>query len=493
MNHPSTSVNHWLWIGGAVVLHLLMLSLPPVNLEFVFADAAKYFINPANVQLIEQYFYYQANTLGVPGLSAILLKVVPSMDALIAVRVVSIMGIALFGWSLIRIAQYLGRPLNSALLWVMLLNPLIWTYSGRGTADFLPAAVGLCSVALALGMPGKTSRLLLAGLVMGVAAVLKYHELALLIVLFSLVAPQQGWRHAWVATSIVAIVAVAILAVYLLWMHSEFGFWVTPARFQEIHEITLKNILSNFVAYAGFLILLSMPFAFLVPGLLRAIYVHWKLALPMIFTLLTIGVYFIKDTGEMNLGPLDRWISKPVLAAGFMAFAIMCFIPFLNDSQATAEEARKKRYLSSALLLILLTFSFSRPAQRYLVPFFPLFLLVLPQRVFRMSRITLTVIAIFVVVNGFISYSQWCTGMVAQKMVAVLKQSGKLELTDPGVIEGHVGNYFPNAPRAGMQFAVVNGVPEGAVISIQSEFVFLRKSISLMELTGSNDINSFGE
>ena len=178
------------------MLHLLMLSLPPVNLEFVFADAAKYFINPANVQLIEQYFYYQANTLGVPGLSAILLKVVPSMDALIAVRVVSIMGIALFGWSLIRIAQYLGRPLNSALLWVMLLNPLIWTYSGRGTADFLPAAVGLCSVALALGMPGKTSRLLLAGLVMGVAAVLKYHELALLIVLFSLVAPQQGWRHA---------------------------------------------------------------------------------------------------------------------------------------------------------------------------------------------------------------------------------------------------------------------------------------------------------
>ena len=55
----------------AILLHLSLLWLPGINLEWVFSDGAKYFETRDPI-LLKHYFLIQANTLGMPFLASIL-------------------------------------------------------------------------------------------------------------------------------------------------------------------------------------------------------------------------------------------------------------------------------------------------------------------------------------------------------------------------------------------------------------------------------------
>jgi hypothetical protein len=99
----------------------------------------------------------------------------------------SVGGIILFGFGLLRISRFMCLQDNVSILALLLLNPLVWTFSARRIADFLPAAVGVFAISLTLGTHYALPRALAAGILLGFAAILKYPFLCLSVFLIALV------------------------------------------------------------------------------------------------------------------------------------------------------------------------------------------------------------------------------------------------------------------------------------------------------------------
>jgi len=119
--------------AGVVVLvllaaasHLAYLGTPPVNLEFSFIDAAKYF-STGNPQDLAQYFYYEANTLAIPWIAAAIHWLIPGLGIEYIPRLLAVASVPFLAIGLLRINRQLGKPVTPYLLLsVVLFNPLEW-------------------------------------------------------------------------------------------------------------------------------------------------------------------------------------------------------------------------------------------------------------------------------------------------------------------------------------------------------------------------------
>src|ERR1022692_4391081 len=90
----------------ATLLHLSLIWLPGINLEWVFADGAKYFecYDPG---LLKHYVLLEANTLGMPFLASVLHRVLPFLGQNALLRVFSGSSFLLLGYSLLKLYSLL--------------------------------------------------------------------------------------------------------------------------------------------------------------------------------------------------------------------------------------------------------------------------------------------------------------------------------------------------------------------------------------------------
>ena len=131
-----------------IAAHLAFIGLPSINFEWAFVDAARYF-GLHQQELLVRYFEVEANPLGVPLLAYIIHLILPFVIIDIVPRLLAISGFVFLAFALLRISERVGIAFSAPLLTaIIFLNPLIWTFGGRGTADFFPAALALCAVAL---------------------------------------------------------------------------------------------------------------------------------------------------------------------------------------------------------------------------------------------------------------------------------------------------------------------------------------------------------
>ncbi|SAK88681.1 hypothetical protein AWB81_04677 [Caballeronia arationis] len=454
------------FVALVVVIHCLMVLLPSVNQEFVFADGAQFFTTH-DQGLLDRYFSYQANTLGLPWLAHIVAYVLP-FRKLAVIRLLSVAGIVLLTAGFIRISRYQGRPVGINMLALLLLNPLIWTYSARATADFLPAALAIFAISLAIEAGRNVFLLLLSGALLGFASILKPHVFCVFLVLFGLLWTGRKRVSPWSPAAIVFLASMGMLAAYLAKVHEAFGFWIAPPRFQHIHALSTTNIGGNFVAYVGFLVMLTAPLSLIIPGIGKFLQRHWKLLLPLAIGLVLVFAVGIHGEGEMNLGPLDRFVPKSVQSGIFILLSMFFLAPVLVSQGVDDSNAHMRKAVGLAVLAALLVFSLSRPAQRYLLPLLPLFLLILPREALRKKTLIMVTLLIFASINVFIGYSQWCTGTAAIKMVQALQSAGLLDETDPGAIAGDVGNYFRAEHLGNARYVVVPGVVNNSRLTVRS-------------------------
>ena len=73
------------------------------------------------------------------------------MEEVFKIRAINLMGIPLLAIGIFRISSYLKLNNFNVVILLTILNPIVWTYSGRATADFLPTALGVFAISLALG------------------------------------------------------------------------------------------------------------------------------------------------------------------------------------------------------------------------------------------------------------------------------------------------------------------------------------------------------
>lgn len=464
-----------------VLIHSLFLSFPPVNQEFAFVSAAQFFMTH-NHELLDQFFTYQANTLGLPYLTYLLSKNLPHFDTLTLIRLINTFGIVLLIAGLHNIAKLIHHTEVNKVIWLVLLNPLIWTFSERATADFIPAALAVFSISLSVGKNQPLPRAVLSGLLLGVAAILKYHALSLL-VLFAALLWINDRTQAIKKLVIAGLISVSIVIMYALSIHHIFGFWLTPDRYQHIHHVHLSGIANNFILYTGFLGLIALPTFFLSEKLWKVLIAHWKILAVVFCLLLALGINVVQDSGELNLGPLDSLLPKDLR---IMLLSLMCLATFTLIYPFSQEHDNTiKKHLGIAILITLFAFSSSRPAQRYLLFVIPFFVMILPRNIYKSKLVYVSTIVLFIAANTFIELSRYATGSAAQAMVTALNKKHLLEVSSPGDVESHVGNEFYANKEVPKRFTIVSGKNEAAILTSSGGLFFYKKYFSLLPLNPS--------
>lgn len=457
----------------ALIVHLALLKLMGVNLEFAFVDAARYF-QTSNPALIDQFFYYEANTLGLPYLAYLAAQIFPNVETLILIRIINMIGLILLFLGAINICRFLEVKHYAQIMALLIFNPLVWAYSGRATSDFLPVALGVYSISLALGNRHNFCMALLSGLLLGFSCVLKYHTLSLLFFLFALLTYKHPFKVVFNKMLVIIAVSGSVLTLYLILVKANFGFWFAPQKFKEIHGVTFSNVLGNFVLYTGFLGVLVLPTFFLSKVIYVNIKTHWRFIIPTLLFVIFFGIYFFSDNGELNFGPLDRYLDEKFRV---IILSTLFLLPILL--MTGHQEIHCRRGLGISLLIVILLFSCTRPAQRYLLFIIPFFIFLVPTNIIKSKIIILSAIFSFVLVNSIIELNRFSTGVAAEKMVRMLQIKKILERTDPGAIEAHVGNKFFNTKGMKKSYLVVSGLNGDAIFSVSSGFGFYKKTYSL--------------
>jgi hypothetical protein len=478
----------WLLVAAACLAHLALGWLPGINLEWAFSDALLYFQH-GDPRHIERYFAVQANTLGLSFSAYLLATLLPGLDAAYAPRLLSSLGILVLGAALIRIARLLDYNQRDALLVMLaLINPMVWVYSGRGTADFLPAALALYSVSLFWDKTVRLPGLAIAIVAFSTAIVIKYHAALLLPLLWleALGRANADYKSTLWRLSAVSALVLSGPLLYVLLVRQTLGFWFIPPAFQHSFPISFSSFATNCVSYLGYLSLLLLPLS-MVPLLRRLSSRRSLVLLALAFSaLFALGYVAIEPDGEMNFGPLDRYLNSQV-ASGILCASAGLLVFVLQDCFAAAKSPETRRLLICLLLgiaLFIAVLSFTRPAQRYLLFALPLAYYFVATPGANRKMVVGAAIALMMSVNLYVGISQYATGTASRALVQQLVARGLLERTNPGDLLWHAGNAFPlGADFKDATYTIVNGHhPEQMLFAESAPLPFIRRAYSVIPI-----------
>jgi hypothetical protein len=476
-------------ILAATLLHLSLIWLPGINLEWVFADGVKYFECHDPV-LLKHYFLLQANTLGMPFLGSVLHRLLPFLGQNTVMRVLSASSYLLLGYSLLKLYSLFEQDYNPAvLLAVVFLNPLIWTFGGRGTADLFPAALTLLAITLFWQPNSSPLRLAIAILAYGIAITLKYHAALLLplVGLERLTRPSASMRKPLMAYTIIVALVLVLPVGYVFIVKHLYGFWLLPPGFRAKHgaNLSLVSILMNLIGYAAYLSLLLVPYS--LSAVRKRVRTTRKALITFIATtaVFTAGFYGMRPGEEMRFGPLDAYINPRIYGGAFLVFAVI-FVLLAKDTLLNATTSSSRRYVLCMFLGIVIfvaILSLTRPAQRYLLFVLPLAYFFVMTKGRSGKYITGATVMAYGTIILFITLSQVASGAVARNMMQQITERGLLDDTEAGYIMGNAGDRFPDqvngAPHKG--YTVIAGNSPRAIVTVESHPApLVRKVLSLV-------------
>jgi len=457
---------------------MAILSFPLVNLEFAFSDAGRFFQTGEKIYL-EQYFFYQANTLAIPFLSALFGNMLPFIDVIYFPRIFSAFSFILLGLAIIRFNKLMGQKIPTyLLLLIIFFNPLIWIFGGRGFADLFPAAVGLLALSLLWSEEKENSWKIWGIILLSISITLKYHAILILIPIAVEIFLRAGLslRSRLILITKYSTGSLVIPLLYVVLVKMEFGFLFIPSKMQEGHQFNLLFILNNFVLYLGYLFLLILPFPALF--LIRKIVINTRKNLlayifSIVFSILfvfVLGYLFVTPQGEMSFGPLDPYVDSSVVMGCFLVFAGALLSVFYYNFRSAIANYQVNRY-KLALLLFLILFLFvlsaTRPAQRYLIFILPLVYFMMSPLDLKPGKVWIATILIYICANIFLLINQYNVGFASRLVVNELTRRKIIEKTAPGAIEMHGGNYFFKDRISKKEYTVIDGKNDNAVFFIE--------------------------
>ena len=106
--------------------------------------------------------------------------------------------------------------------------------------------------------------------------------------------------------------------------------------------------------------------------------------------------------------------------------------------------------------------------------------MVLPTAFLKSRLIVVSTICFFFIINIFIEYNRWNTGVASILMVQEIEANGFMQNTDPGVMLPHVGNRFPVNGAEKKDYVIVAQNNNNAIIVTSSGIGGLKKYYSLI-------------
>ena len=475
------------WLAVMILGHAVVLNEPFVNQEVAFSEGARGLADSAYSDGMTRYWRHQVNPLGYSAITA-LFRAIPGLSGEFwTARLAS-----LLGGALILVSGYLWfrqtGSLRADLFWlwggVTTLCPLVWIFTGRGTADVLPVGILCCAFTACWMAEGNWKAHWLAAGLLALASVIKYNSLLTGLGFLWLVLQGTGQarlprRTRLAQGSLYGLVPGACLATYFAWVYWDFNVLFVPEQFRGRHSpfADLPQFPAILAAYSSYLVMLTGLLA-LVPlvSLWQPLRIRARIVLGGgVLALATAAAAALRgfDAGEMGFGGFDRMLPSQVflcLRGVFLMLAAACAVELFRKALADKDEFCQ--FLLAAMIPTLLISSCSRPAQRYLlagVPWVFFALTVMTRR--RMLR--LTRVLGWTSVAGFCGLSAVATlysvahGRAADRMARWVVAQGLAADTEPGDMRAHCDQYFPVTPPPKPKY-VVQAVPAECMIHAES-------------------------
>ena len=481
------------WLAVMICGHAFVLNEPFVNQEVAFSEGARGLAEPDYPEGLTRYWRHQVNPLGYSVITAILRLVLHQSGTFWTARLASLAGGALILVSGFFWFRKTGS-LRADLFWlwgaVTTLCPLVWIFTGRGTADVLPVGI-LCGAFTACWLAeGRWSRHWLAAGLLALATIVKYNSLLsglgfLWLVMYGTGQMKLPLRTRLAQGALYGIVPGVCLGAYFACVYWNFDVLFVQEQFRERHSpfADLPHFPAILAAYSSYLVMLTGLLA-LVPlvSLWQPLRIRARIVLGGCVLALSTGAAAALrgfDAGEMGFGGFDRMLPAQVflcLRGVFLMLAAACAVEFFR--KAIVDEDEFCQFLLWALIPTLLISSCSRPAQRYLlaaVPWVFFALTVLTRR--RTLRLTRWLGWMSVV--GFCGLSAVGTvysvarGRAADRMAHWVVDQGLAAETEPGDMRADCDQYFPITPPPAPKY-VIQPVPAEGAIHTEAVSIFGR-------------------
>ena len=441
-----------------LLLHLIYLNTPFVNLEYVFAEASKFFLDSSYKQGIQVYWENQANPLGYSLISALLIKLFNLPLTFGSFRVSGVLGqLLLLICGGICFSEK-KEDHTKLFLWIALtaLNPLIWIYSGRAMAETLPLGLLALSLLLCWKSQHRSISIYLSSIIFGVAILCKVH-VALFSPVFCWILFEKNNRifpKTLFQLVQFAFLPALMLAAYFTAIFQAYDILFIPEWAKKALPLQPLNFLKILSQYSLFLIFLLGPVS-----LYSVFHLFKKLSLrahALVFCsgviLALLSIYISpSEFGEMNYGAFDRILPRPLI----ILISVTAGVLFSYLLRALFYEFKTQKQGIAAVLFFTLTgylivCSMTRPAQRYLIFLLPpiYFFLVnlpLPDLKFasHINRILGWGTVVFsVLLNCYAISYQVSTATAAHSMALWIQKENLIQTTAPGSIKAHSGQYF---------------------------------------------------
>ncbi|MBU0651155.1 hypothetical protein KKC59_04515, partial [bacterium] len=444
------------WLFIVLIGHIIYVNTPWVNLESAFAEASRTLLDPNHKLGIKFYWYAQGNPLGFSLISSIINLIFKLPVNYWSNRLPSLLGICLFIISSNIFFKQQTKEQNLKhffYLSITLLCPIIWIFSGRGTADILPMCLLFTALASLIKFKNSTKGLLISSFIYGLSIIVKYHTLAFIPGFWFIIYLQNNKDIKKTITQIIifTLPAIIILLSYISTIYLRFDVFVTPDYFKNKHAFNLSNFLVSLPKYTFYLPILLGPISLLSPY-----HLFKTKQYKLIISGLAIGSLLFTCTlltkmsefSEMNYGFFDSILGEKIThllnLAGNIIFGLI-----LTD---IIKQAVSKKNIYSIFILLtaipyMLAISTSIPIQRYLIFVIPMFAyFLICYRLNLKSNINklliFSTILIFVTANIFSVLFQISQGTAAEKMSQFIiknKIEKDVEICQLGL---HCSQYF---------------------------------------------------
>jgi hypothetical protein len=392
-----------------ISFQIFAINFLPVNYEFVFSEGSKFF-HSFEKKYIDFYFTKQANTFFFSVIIGILNELTfDSISQLQIARLISLCSFIFLSLGIINSFKYfkIDKSLTALTIIFILVNPVIWTLSFRGTPDLISASLAFYASSIILIQYEKILKRRLAFLLLSIAITLKpFVGIFLIFIFFYLKRDKKIILNNKTFIDLVSLVIIP--CIYFFTIKKYFGFYIMTDHYASKHIVgqsqNIKMYLTKFFGYACMLSIFLFPI-----NLAARFKINFKIILAYSF-LLFFGVtkfnfFSSKNKGfELDLGFFTTYMNQYILL-------ILCFtLLFMTIISIAQKIDNKINYMNnfkiiSTVLIFLLILAALKPAQRYLITILPIIIIFIIQNSdFKKIRILMIVGVFLYIPINLVSY-----------------------------------------------------------------------------------------
>jgi hypothetical protein len=107
----------------------------------------------------------------------------------------------------------------------------------------------------------------------------------------------------------------------------------------------------------------------------------------------------------------------------------------------------------------------------------------LPKYIFNKKYLIYITLVLFLLINIYIECSRFVTSKSSLEIISKVDNFGILDVTHPGVIEGHNGNLFNlNFNLNDNKYIIISGFDQKSVLSVTNSVLFITITYSVIPL-----------